>query len=308
MSGAVFPIHGRDERLVRARLALEGLSVGDAFGEGFFGTPSRYEKMVAQRIVPLGRWAYTDDTVMALGIFKILARMGRIDQDALAHEFALAYLADPRRGYGATAHDILAQIGREVPWRQASTQAFHGQGSMGNGAAMRVAPLGAFFAEDLSTVVEQARRSAEVTHAHPEGQAGAIAVAVAAAWACKGTQEVPGQALLETVLRYTPDGDTKEGVQKALSLPFDSSVQTAVALLGNGSAITSRDTVPFSLWCAARHLGDYREALWSTVSGMGDLDTTCAIVGGIVALAAGESSIPGEWKRARETLPPPLSP
>ena len=48
---------------------------------------------------------------------------------------------------------------------------------------MRVAPLGAYFADALKTVVEQAQRSAEVTHAHPDGMAGAIAVAVAAAWA-----------------------------------------------------------------------------------------------------------------------------
>ncbi len=48
---------------------------------------------------------------------------------------------------------------------------------------MRVAPLGAYFADDLPCLVTEARASAEITHAHPEGQAGAIAVAVAAAWA-----------------------------------------------------------------------------------------------------------------------------
>ncbi len=47
---------------------------------------------------------------------------------------------------------------------------FSGLGSFGNGAAMRAAPLGAWFAGDVETVIQQAILSAEVTHAHPEGQ------------------------------------------------------------------------------------------------------------------------------------------
>jgi ADP-ribosylglycohydrolase len=77
----------------------------------------------------------------------------------------------------------------------------------------------------------------------------------------------------------------------------------AAVTLGNGSQVISSDTVPFTLWCAARHLKDYQEALWTTVAGYGDRDTTCAIVGGIVALSSGPGSIPEEWRQAREHLP-----
>jgi ADP-ribosylglycohydrolase len=42
---------------------------------------------------------------------------------------------------------------------------------MGNGAAMRVEPVGAFVVEDLDAVIDHASYSAQVTHAHPEGQA-----------------------------------------------------------------------------------------------------------------------------------------
>ena len=62
------------------------------------------------------------------------------------------------------------------------------------------------------------------------------------------------------------------------------------------------DTVPFTLWCAARHLDDFEAAMWTTVSGLGDRDTTCAIVGGIVALYVGAAGIPQEWQQARESL------
>ena len=62
---------------------------------------------------------------------------------------------------------------------------FGGSGSWGNGAAMRVAPVGAFFADAPAEAARQAALSAAVTHAHPEAVAGAIAVAVAAAGTCR---------------------------------------------------------------------------------------------------------------------------
>jgi len=42
--------------------------------------------------------------------------------------------------------------------------------------------------------------------------------------------------------------------------------------------------------------------MWTTVSGLGDRDTTCAIVGGIVASAVGHDAIPADWLAAREQL------
>lgn len=179
---------------------------------------------------------------------------------------------------------------------------FDGMGSFGNGGAMRVAPLGAFFSDDLEKAAEQAHLSAEVTHGHPEGQAGAIAVAVSAAQAADKKIAPSSSELLETALKFTPDGETRKGIEKALDIPFTESVSTAVSILGNGSHISAQDTVPFCLWCSARHIDNYTEALWNTVSGLGDRDTTCAIVGGIVALSAGPQGIPDEWIELREPL------
>src|SRR5437867_1565478 len=116
---------------------------------------------------------------MALSIVRSLQRFGSIECDVLAEMFADQYAKEPHRGYGGTAHSILRQIGNGVMWESAAGQAFDGMGSMGNGGAMRSAPIGAYFAEDIASVIEHARRSAMVTHAHPDGQAGAIAVAVA---------------------------------------------------------------------------------------------------------------------------------
>jgi ADP-ribosylglycohydrolase len=60
--------------------------------------------------------------------------------------------------------------------------------------------------------------------------------------------------------------------------------------------------VPFAVWSAAHNLDSFEKALWATVSGLGDLDTTCAMVGSIVALAVGREGIPEPWIEAREPL------
>jgi ADP-ribosylglycohydrolase len=293
-----------------ARLSPEGLSVGDAFGDQFFRSQEFVLPRIAGRVLPEPPWPWTDDTAMALSVVEILRSHGSIDRDALARAFADRYRSDPSRGYGSTAHGILQALGNGVPWPIAAGGVFDGQGSMGNGAAMRAAPIGAFFASDgktaneddlLDTVVRNARASAEPTHSHADGQAGAIAVAVAAAVACRWP--VPsGETLLAAVAMRTPPGPTRDGLEKARSLPLDYDVRTAAAALGTGHLVISSDTVPFALWCAARHLTDFESALWTTVSGLGDRDTTCAIAGGIVALAVGWEGIPAQWRAAREAL------
>ena len=79
-------------------------------------------------------------------------------------------------------------------------------------------------------------------------------------------------------------------------------------LIGCGYGVSAQDTAPYAVWCAARSFGDYPEALWQTATALGDVDTTCAIVGSIVALSArGENGVPTEWIEARETLPPDLN-
>lgn len=294
---SLLPDH--DDRMERARLSLDGLWVGDSLGQRFFYPPTHM--LLEYREPPNPPWPHTDDTEMALAILEVIEEHGAIDQDKLAWAFARRYRWQPHRGYGATAHTILSEINAGTPWRQAAQAAFDGQGSMGNGGAMRVAPLGAYFADDFARAAEEARLSAEVTHAHLEGKAGAIAVAVAAAWAWQSKSSAkPEKGMLETVLDFTPDSETRAGIERALSLSDDCAVAKAAGLLGNGERVIAQDTVPFALWSARKHLDDYFAAIWATIGVFGDIDTNCAIVGGIVVLANGPWGIPQEWLAARE--------
>ncbi len=293
-----------EERMQRALLSLDGLSVGDGFGDCFFTRTELIELLLEHREPPPPPWPFTDDTTMALSIVRCLKRYGHIEQDALAAGFAREWARDPGRGYAPTAFQILRAIARGTPWQTAAGSAFGGQGSYGNGGAMRSAPIGAYFADDFQRVIEEAKASAAVTHAHPDGQTGAVAVALAAAWtACAGqTLSKRDHTLIEFVLEYIPETETFHRLKKALEVPLELSPRTAASILGNGSRAIASDTVPYCLWCAARHATSYPDALWTTVSGLGDRDTTCAIVGGIVALSAGRESIPVEWLKAREPI------
>lgn len=296
------------QAMKRALDSLEGLSVGDAFGECFFSVATdamAWDKYISTRTLPNWNWRWTDDTAMAVSIIEVLAQRGAIDQDELAMSFAARYAWDDRRGYGGTAHGILMAIGAGKHWSNVSPLVLSGMGSMGNGGAMRVAPLGVYFAEDTAQVVEQARRSAEVTHTHPEGQAGAIAVALAAAWVANhpgSTTEQAWAGMFEYVLANMPDSLTRARIIQAREMGPAMSMETVVSAVGNGSGIIAPDTVPFCIWNAARSLGRFEEAMWTTVEAGGDMDTNCAIVGGI--LAAEECGMPpAEWVARREELP-----
>jgi ADP-ribosylglycohydrolase len=282
------------DRLSKALRSLEGLSAGDAFG-GLFFRISAWDASPAD--LPETVWPWTDDTHMALSIVEVLQKFGHIDQDALAQAFARRYQAEPYRGYAGGAIRLLKRVSAGEDWRDISPTLF-GSGSYGNGAAMRAAPIGGYFCDDLQRAAQEAQLSAVVTHAHPEGQAGAIAVAVAAAI----TANYPwpqGPEFLKSVLEYVPESVTKDRIRLSIDIPPDALLQ-AIQMLGTGSEVSAQDTVPFCLWNVAYHLEDFESALWQTAKGMGDCDTTCAIVGGIVALSS--QNIPAAWLKHREPL------
>lgn len=301
-----------------ALAALRGLWLGDAFGGTWFRRPA--EDVVARRLAD-GPWRWTDDTAMTLPLVRMLVERGRVEQDALAAAFASEYAADPYRNYGAGMHDVLAALVEGEDWRVVTRRQFDGEGSWGNGAAMRVAPLGAWFAEDLDLVVAETERSAPVTHAHPEAVAGAVAVAVAAALSARGgawpleavaARTPDGQVAdrpraaawsLEAVAARTPEGQVADGLRAAARFEADTDPREVAAVVGSGLRISAPDTVPYALWCAARHPDDLVAALWATASAGGDVDTTCAIAGGVVGARTGLSGVPAVWLERCEELP-----
>lgn len=283
----------------RAAASLRGLAVGDALGSRFF-EPAHREHL-DERTPPPGPWRWTDDTEMACSVYAVLDQCGHVDVDVLAAGFARRHDFD--RGYGSAANRLLRLVREGGDWRGLAAGLFDGQGSHGNGAAMRVAPLGAWFADDLDTVAEQAALSARVTHTHPEAIAGAVAVAIAAALVASGNDPADPCGFLAEIAGRTPDGAVAAGITAAREIPSTMDSRDAGRVLGNGSSVSAVDTVPFTLWIAAHHRDDFVTAFWSTVTAGGDMDTTCAIVGGVLAGRPGSDGPPAAWLNATEPLP-----
>lgn len=292
----------QSENLKLAAEIIEGVALGDAFGESY----SYYAYDVRNRAredLLLGTWRFTDDTIMSLGVLECLARFREVNQDVLAWIFSKRFSQDPERGYGKMARRLLKAIANGGSWQELSQEAFQG-GSMGNGAAMRATPIGVWFKDDLTELLKQAKLSAQITHWHHEGQMGAVAVALATAGAIQTKLDTADEArkvihqYLET---YLEDSEVKLLALRAFEMA-DASMVDAARELGAGQLILAQDTVPFAIWCALKNLDDYQEAILCGVEANGDCDTVAAITGGIVTARLGKAGLPEKWLKHREPL------
>lgn len=283
----------------RARESLVGLSVGDAFGDRFNTRTVEIGRCLLTRTTPPAPWTLTDDSWMACSVFEVLRDYGELDPERLAESFVRRY--EPGRGYGPKMKQVLphADSGHEAMTKCAAL--FGGRGSYGNGAVMRIAPLGAFY-DEPEQAAREAIRSACSTHAHPEAEAGAAAIAVAACVMAQ-RREFDAREFFEVVVELTPDSDVKRGVLRASETSVEERPLDVAKAMRADRDITCQVTTPFCLWATARNPGDYVKALWDVVSAGGDRDTHAAIVGGLVAARLGADAIPPQWLKARESLP-----
>jgi poly(ADP-ribose) glycohydrolase ARH3 len=271
--------------------ALLGTFVGDALGMPYEGLsaaaiPSRLEMVEARR----GRGTYTDDTEMMIVLTESLLEHGCVNEERLARAFLER--CDPSRGYGVGTLEVLALWRQGVPVDAAARRLFDGEGSLGNGAAMRIAPIAVLFADSPDELRAQAERSARLTHAHPLAVDAAIAQAAAIAAALRGEDILAAgrTAARRSAMRGQLD-------QAAALLGSDVGPAAVGELLGN-SAI-GHESVPTAMFAAASHTG-FEEAVSFAVRCGGDTDTLGAMAGALAGAACGSTSIPARWLDALE--------
>ncbi len=241
-----------------------GAIAGDIIGSPYEGNPIKTEDF------PLfqPRSSFTDDTVMTVAIAHAI--LGDGDYAASMKRFGRCY---PNAGYGANFfHWIFEPDVR--PYN-----------SWGNGSAMRVSPVGFAF-DDEETVLREARRSAEVSHNHPEGIKGAQAAALAVFLARRGESK---EAIRQEISRRFGYNLNRTLEQIRPTYHFDPSCQ---------------GTVPEAI-IAFLESRDYEDAVRKAVSLGGDSDTLACITGGIAH--AYYKELPAEIvQRVRAMLPPDL--
>jgi poly(ADP-ribose) glycohydrolase ARH3 len=269
---------------------LLGKAVSDGLGAPWEGVPPGiiFDEGPAARIVEHlsgETLRYTDDTQMAIGVAEALCERGTIEPSELAVRFVANY--DPNRGYGQGARKILSAIESGTDWSVAAKEAFGGEGSLGNGAAMRASPIGVLFANDLDRVAAEAERSALPTHAHPIGIDGArlqgIAVALATRSAGSSFDRV---AFLETLRRYAQTEEFQWQVDHALKLePYQS-------LIAFGNRIEAHRSVMTSILCFVDSPDDWPRAVARAIGQGDDVDTLAAMTGALVGARLGLEAIP----------------
>lgn len=267
---------------------LLGLALGDALGAPYEGGP--VERLVWRVIgkTRQGAMRWTDDTQMAIDVAESLVAHGSVDEDDLARRFGQSYRWS--RGYGPAAARLLKRIRRGENWRQAN-RAIYPEGSFGNGGAMRAPVVGVFFAERLDAMVDAARRSAVVTHAHPLALEGAVLVAFVTALAATGCHptEIVQYAFARCQLgpfRSRLELATRWLQSEANALPKEIRRQLGVGIAASESCVTA---VYVSLRFLAR---PFEELIDFIVGCGGDVDTIGAMAGGIWGAANGMGRLP----------------
>ena len=279
---------------------MVGSALGDAIGELAFRQPDRDQLRAEVNTADVLR--YTDDTAMALGVAEaILEGEGDLDPEQLGRIFARNYSDEPWRGYGPGPPSIFRTVEEEgCSYREAAGRLFDGEGSMGNGAAMRVAPLGVFYCgrDDLR---RKAELSAGVTHTHPLGCDGAAVLA----------QAVGRAALLDPEDEFPAPDFARELAEDADTDAFRDALEELAELAekhaGRGEAARKLGTdvlihrsVPYAIYCFVTAPSSFERCLMHAILVPGDRDTIGAMAAGISGAYLGESAIPAGWVRSLE--------
>lgn len=271
-----------------------GTFVGDALGmpyEGAFpsGIPRNVEMVEARR----GRGTYTDDTEMAIALAESIVEERAIAPKHLARHFLQS--CDPARGYGAGTLAVFRLWSDGVDVEDAADQVFDGEGSFGNGAAMRIAPVAVWRFRDEDALQRDAAASARVTHAHPVAVDAAIVQAAAIAAAMRG-EDVVDRSLDAASTDELVRG--LEMVKRVRGGPLPRPTEAA-RILGNSAA--AHKSVPLAIHCAATD--DFDQCVSYAVRCGGDTDTIAAMAGAIAGARFGGSGIPNRWLEVLEEGP-----
>lgn len=178
---------------------------------------------------------------------------------------------------------------------------YRGVWSAGNGPAMRAAVLGVYSADDIERLCALVRASSRLTHTDPAAESGALAIALAAAYAVR-QRRVNTSIIAREYLRFvaprlsgTKTLELIEHVVEQIENGATFEQYLHGQGLSNGISGYINHTVPACLFCWLRWHADFRTAVEQIVVAGGDTDSTGAIVGALAGISAGADAIPTDW-------------
>ena len=281
-----------------------GSALGDAIGELAFQYSERNK--LSAVVESLAELRYTDDTAMAIGLASSLVERGYVDGQHLGGAFRRNFEQEPWRGYATGPPTIFSMVrSTGISYTKAAQSLFGGGGSLGNGAAMRIAPLGLFF-HDSSELYQQACGSAEITHAHPVGKDGAAvqAWAVARAVRLDSLKEFLPQEFVGSLVDFARTSEIQEKMRLLYNL-IDENVPPAVAAKQLGRSVAVQESMPFAIYSFVSNASSFEDCLYCAIMHGGDRDTLGAMSGAISGAYLGIEAIPSGWRSKlenRETI------
>ncbi|MFQ6023341.1 MAG: ADP-ribosylglycohydrolase family protein [Acidiferrobacterales bacterium] len=279
--------------------ALVGSALGDAIGELAFRY-GRRDRLLT-RIEQLGTLTYTDDTAMAIALAETLATTGDVKSQQLGDTFRAHFTREPWRGYGPGPPAIFARVAAGgISYEAAARELYGEQGSFGNGAAMRIAPLALFFC-DSDVLYQKAEASALVTHTHPIGVDGAAiqARAIARASLLEHDRALDVQVFMQDLIVFARTAAIRSKLEAVQRLILDNTPPPEAARR-LGLSIAVQESMPFALYCFLRHPDEYAQCLYAAILHGGDRDTMGAMAGAISGAYLGIDAIPMDWRSKLE--------
>ncbi|MBW1947768.1 MAG: ADP-ribosylglycohydrolase family protein, partial [Deltaproteobacteria bacterium] len=243
---------------------------------------------------------YTDDTEMMISLLEAIVAEGELKPEAAAARFLANF--HPERGYGGRIYGIMDQLAAGVPWDQAGTDSF------GNGSAMRAAPVGFFFYDDLAELKKAAVAQASITHRHPEALAGAVIQAGAVGLALRAGLEhrrVETESFIRTLAELAEDLD-RHSSARLLTL-LDLEPGSIPELIPHIQAlflcdVRAIEAVPPAV-ASFIMTDDFVSAVTLAVNLGGDTDTLGAMAGAVAGAFYGQTALPLSWMQRLENGP-----
>jgi len=276
--------------------SMIGCAIGDSIGEMAF--LYRKREILVSKIREVDLLRYTDDTAMAIGIAKALIEKGDIDQKSLGDFLSEEFYKEPWRGYASGPPTVFELAKRKgMSYVDAAKMLYNGKGSFGNGAAMRIAPVGLFFHSlPRGDFYKKAEISASVTHAHPVGIDGAVVQARAIA-ICLYLDPDKGfsyKDFLDELITISKTDIIREKLLIVRELlDKEKGPKDAIRMIGKSVAV--HESMPFSIYSFLKNPDSFEDCLFCAVLNGGDRDTLGAMACSISGAYLGYRMIPSDW-------------
>lgn len=279
--------------------SLVGCAVGDALGAPVEGLSAgqirdRYGKVTDFIDARFGAGKITDDTQMTVVLTQALLEAGKFSKSHVALKFGRwVELSDTgikeARGMGEACCEACRKV------NAGASAGESGVSSAGCGAAMRAAPIGLLYFNDMKRLMRAAVDQALITHTDPRGVAGSVASALAVARGITDDGDFDVSRFLGDISGAIEGLDPEMSRKVAgLSDYLDASVEEGFAYTGTGGM--AGETVPAALFAFIHSPSDLEATVIAALNAGGDTDSIGAIAGSISGAFNGLEAVPARWR------------